>query len=287
MTEPDASNNGMPTPITGSQVPRRAPDRRRRNGGPGHGLGDVGTLLAAAIDRAHPRELVGEEAAVAAFRAAHRGSVRAAARNRGLGPLPGLVAGSLTAKIAISLGALSLGGIAVAAETGSLPTPAQSAAHRVFRAVGVPDADQQASDHVNNRGGQPTQSHGNGPDLTATSPAVAGLCQAYAAGNKGEHGKALDSTAFQALATAAGGEDEIEAFCAGVLASQSAAPSPGPSAGPSAEPSAGASTQGQTQTDQEQPTATASENADDQGDPPNHSNDPQTNRPTPPKKGQP
>lgn len=276
MTEPDASNNGMPTPITGSQVPRRAPDRRRRNGGPGHGLGDVDALLAAATDRAHPRELAGEEAAIAAFREAHRLSAGSAARNRRPVPRPGLVAGSLTAKIALSLGVLSLGGIAFVADTGSLSTPAQSAAHRTFRADRVPDADQQASEYAGNKGGQPARSHGDGPQVNATSPKVAGLCRAYSAGNKHRHGKALHSSAFQALAAAAGGEDKIEAFCAGVLAGPSAGPSAIPSSGPSATP-------GQTQIESGSATASPPEDDDDQGNSPTHP----TERPKRIKKGKP
>jgi|RhiMetdeSRZDD1v2_1073273.scaffolds.fasta_scaffold52492_2 hypothetical protein len=282
MTEPDASNNGMPTPITGSQVPRRAPDRRRRNGGPGHGLGDVDALIAAATDRAHPRELAGEEAAVAAFREMHRRSAGSAPSNRRSVRVPRLVAGSLTAKIALSLGVLSLGGIAFAAETGSLPTSAQSAAHQVFRAVGVPDADQRASEHASDNGGQPTQTHSGGQQAGAASPAITGLCRAYASGDKKDHGKALDSTAFQALATAAGGEGKIEAFCAGVLASPSAGPSTIPSSSPSATP-------GQAQTDPEPTTATPPENDDDQGNPPNptHPTGPPTDLPTPTNVGKP
>lgn len=278
MTEPDASNNGMPTPLTGSQVPRRAPDRRRRNDGPGHGLGDVDALIAAATDRAHPRELAGEDAAVAAFRAAHRLSAGRTGRNRRLVPVPAFVAGSLTAKIAISLGILSLGGIAVAAETGSLPTPAQSAAHRVFRAVGVPAADQRASDE----GGQPTQSHGDGQQLDATSPAVTGLCLAYLVGSKDEHGHAMDSTALQALATVAGGEDKIEAFCAGVLAG----PSSTPSASPSAIPTSGPSVPGQTPTSTEPTPASPSGSATGQGTP-THPTGPPTDLPTPTNVGKP
>lgn len=294
MTEPDASNNGMPTPLTGSQVPRRAPDRRRRNGGLGHGLGDVDALLAAATDRAHPQELAGEEAAIAAFRQAHRASASPAGRTRRLVPVPGLIAGSLTAKLAISLGVLSFGGFALAAETGSLPTGAQSAAHRVFRAIGVPEGDQQASeqtgDRTSDRTGQPTQSNGGGPQLDATSPAVTGLCRAYTAGNKDEHGKALDSTAFQALAKAAGGEADIEAFCAGVLANSGSGPSPSPSAtpGPTTSPSPSASPS-EDETSPEATPTSPSERSNGHAHPrgPSHPASSPTDLPAPAKKGKP
>jgi len=254
----------------------------------------VDALIAAATERAHPQELAGEEAAIAAFRQAHRASARPAARTRRLVPVPGLVAGSLTAKIAISFGVLSFGGFALAAETGSLPTGAQSAAHRVFRAVGVPEADQQASartgDATSDRTGQPTQTNGGGPQFDATSP-VPGLCRAYTAGNRDEHGKALDSTAFQALAAAAGGEANIEVFCAGVLASSG--PSPSPSATPSPtespSPSATPNEDEQDETSTEATTASPSENANGPAHPPGqpHPTGTPTDLPAPANKGTP
>jgi hypothetical protein len=57
---------------------------------------------------------------------------------------------------------------------------------------------------------------GDGPD--ATGPAGVGLCRAFTAGEKNQHGSALDSVAFKALATAAGGDDQIEGYCRQVLA---------------------------------------------------------------------
>ena len=53
--------------------------------------------------------------------------------------------------------------------------------------------------------------HATGPD--ASGAARHGLCQAWLAGQGGEHGKRADSTAFQALAAAAGGADQIAAYC--------------------------------------------------------------------------
>ncbi|HKA69313.1 MAG TPA: hypothetical protein VKG85_09375 [Actinomycetes bacterium] len=210
--------------------------------------------------------------------------------------MPGLVAGSLTAKIAISLGLLMFGGIALAAETGSLPTPAQSAAHRVFRAVGVPAADQQASEQSGDRAsagpGQPSHSNGGGQQHGATSPAVTGLCRAYSAGNKDEHGNALDSTSLQALATAAGGADNIEAFCAGVLANSSSGPSTSPSTTPSPSPSASPSEDEQDEQDETSPGATPaspSGNGNGQAHQPGPSSltGPPPDLPTPAKKGKP
>jgi hypothetical protein len=50
-----------------------------------------------------------------------------------------------------------------------------------------------------------------GPD--ATGAARAGLCQAWEAGQGGDHGRRMDAVAFQALVTAAGGADSIAGYC--------------------------------------------------------------------------
>jgi hypothetical protein len=51
---------------------------------------------------------------------------------------------------------------------------------------------------------------GDGPDAHA----LWGLCTAYQAGAKADHGAALSSPAFVALAQAAGGADHVADFCA-------------------------------------------------------------------------
>ena len=53
--------------------------------------------------------------------------------------------------------------------------------------------------------------HPAGPD--ASGAARHGLCQAWSAGQGDENGRRADSTAFQALAAAAGGADQIPAYC--------------------------------------------------------------------------
>jgi hypothetical protein len=128
----------------------------------------------------------------------------------------------------------------VAAATGSLPGPAQGAAHDALSAAGiqVPDdgsgsgtttatttgetvtsevttttvdpatsPSEPAGDQTDGAEGAP------GPD--PTGPAKHGLCTAYAAGQGGQHGAKLDSTAFRALIDAAGAADQtVEEFCA-------------------------------------------------------------------------
>jgi hypothetical protein len=53
--------------------------------------------------------------------------------------------------------------------------------------------------------------HATGPD--ASGAARHGLCQAWLAGQGDDHGKRADAPAFQALAAAAGGVDQIAAYC--------------------------------------------------------------------------
>jgi hypothetical protein len=137
----------------------------------------------------------------------------------------------------VATGVVTLGGVAAA--TGTLPGPAQGAAHDAFGAAGihVPDGGSGAGP---DDGGEtadattttttvdPTTSssepvtvdstdaagtESRGPD--AEGPARHGLCTAYAAGQGGEHGKKHESTAFRALEDAAGGAGQsVDEFCA-------------------------------------------------------------------------
>ena len=61
----------------------------------------------------------------------------------------------------------------------------------------------------------------NNSDDASPSPSVVGLCHAYAAGAGADHGKALENPAFTVLITAAGGKDQVSAYCSDLLAKQS------------------------------------------------------------------
>jgi hypothetical protein len=120
------------------------------------------------------------------------------------------------------LALLSIGGAAAAA-TGLAPAAAERAATQaspgtpggqvghaqgeaatlIHRPEGATAAKNSTSDKLGD--------HATGPD--ASGAAKHGLCQAWLAGQGGEHGKRADSTAFQALAAAAGGVDQIPAYC--------------------------------------------------------------------------
>jgi hypothetical protein len=111
----------------------------------------------------------------------------------------------LTVKAAtIAAVVVGTGGVALAASTGALPNPLNNhpapAASASKSHPGAPDASAR-------------------PGNADPSPSLVGLCHAYAAGAGSDHGKALESPAFQALLTAAGSKDNVDAFCTGVLAS--------------------------------------------------------------------
>jgi len=164
----------------------------------------------------------------------------------------------LTVKAAAVVALAAAGGVAVAATTGTLPTTLTGSEHgtsglsaTASHGAGKPSARPSASDNGKNHdgdqnganGGQNDGQHGNqngdqngdqngeGPGGAngSPSPSLVGLCHAVDAGNKDDHGKALENPAFTALITAAGGKEKVDAFCATLLASASAAPKEHPS----------------------------------------------------------
>jgi hypothetical protein len=150
--------------------------------------------LAAASAPGFPGELAGEAAATNAFLAAV-GTNPALSPGRRTMTKSAVVAKLLTLKAAaVAVAAVSAGGVALAASTNVLPNPFAPANPA----------------HSTPAPGGPT----NRPDATP-SPSLVGLCTAYLAGAGADHGKALESPAFSALITAAGGKDNVDAYCAG------------------------------------------------------------------------
>ena len=157
------------------------------------------------------------------------------------------------------LAALSLGGVA-AATAGLAPAAAERATQAAASTAGgqaafahgeaaslvhAPDA-AAAADSSASR----SSDHATGPD--ASGAARHGLCQAWLAGQGDDHGRRADAPAFQALAAAAGGADQVAAYCEADAASSdthgqrpAAAPGSGPAktapptTGPPASPGNG------------------------------------------------
>ena len=137
----------------------------------------------------------------------------------------------LVAKAVIVAVGVSGGGVALAAATGHLPAnltgkpaAASSAASSAAAAA--------AATHTPAAGGKSTTHPAASP-----SPSLRGLCQAYTAQVSSSPGKALDSPAFTALITAAGGKDSVTAFCTSLLATHPGnAPASHPGGKPSSHP---------------------------------------------------
>jgi hypothetical protein len=207
------------------------------------GYGGLARLLAAATAPAAPQELAGARLVLATFAAVMRS------------PAPTLVPRrtavarkvfTMKAAAAALVAVLSVGGVAAAA-TGLLPgqaspvadqapasTGADAAAHGLGQAAAAKMGGMAPAGSTDARG----RASAVGPDATAA--ARAGLCRAWQAGQGAAHGQRGDAVAFQALVAAAGGADEVAAYCEDVAAGSSAdAHGQGPASPPSVSPPGG------------------------------------------------
>jgi hypothetical protein len=189
---------------------------RRRAREPEQGLLDgmdadsaLARLLADASAPAQPDELDGLSAALTAFSASQLRPRRS--------PVKTILASLLATKaLAVTAAAASIGGVALAAATGSLPPAAQNAAHNLVRAPAGAHSD--GTDDVNERTSPATIRATPSAKPSATpSPSLVGLCRAYSAGVATANGKALDNPAFTVLISAAGSKDAVTSYCIGVL----------------------------------------------------------------------
>ncbi|WP_372666168.1 hypothetical protein [Amycolatopsis kentuckyensis] len=178
-------------------------------------------LLAAAAAPPRDGELGGEPAAVTAFLEAVRHDRAPRPRS------PSMSKSRLRAvKVAaVAAAVFAVGGVAAAA-TGVLPlpggggTPAPAASEHARPPAGSSTAATSAHPSEGTRTAGPA----------TPSPSLTGLCHAYFAGAKTEHGKALESPAFTALITAAGDRTKVDGYCATLLADES--PGRGHTTGP-------------------------------------------------------
>jgi hypothetical protein len=129
---------------------------------------------------------------------------------------------------------LVTGGAAVAA-TGQLPEPVREVARSILDTVGGtksaaptapgPPASAPATPAAgpggDGQGPPPTAAADRGRGTTDAAPGanpdLEGLCRAYLAGKGSEQGRKLGATAFEALARAAGGPDQVDAYCQDLL----------------------------------------------------------------------
>jgi len=185
--------------------------------------GQLAAVLRAAAAPAHPEELAGEQAALAAFRDA------AVLDPVPVPPRPSMLkralAKLLTVKALIIMAAAGSTGIVFGATGGALPgpwsgTPADSPS--VQRSTSSP-ALTSTSVPVTTLvipTGQPSDAGRSADAGSDPAPSMVELCRAYTAQVNKNPGKALDNPAFGALVTAAGGAEKVPAYCAGVAADQ-------------------------------------------------------------------
>jgi hypothetical protein len=214
------------------------------------GYGRLARLLAAATAPALPAELVGERLAMAEFATVMRSHPPTLVPRR-----TAVLRKVRTMKAAAAalVAVLSLGGVAAAA-SGRLPgqaspvaeqapatTGAEAAAHGLGKAAAANLGGTATADSTLGQG----RASAAGPDATAA--ARVGLCRAWQASHGADHGHRAESVAFQALVEAAGGADQVAAYCQYVAAGASAedhakgqgSPSIGsapPSSGPPTDP---------------------------------------------------
>jgi hypothetical protein len=176
----------------------------------------LAALLSAAAVPGRPDELAREQTSMAAFRTA---GLHPVPRPRSLSVVKSAVVKVLTVKAIAVLATTTAGGVALAASTGTLPNPlgqsAPAASSHSRLSAALPTASQSAARY--SPGDSPKTSK-NPEASTGPSPSLVGLCHAYSAGNKAEHGKALDNSAFTVLITTAGGKDKVGRFCQALLA---------------------------------------------------------------------
>jgi hypothetical protein len=189
----------------------------------------LAALLTAAAAPGRPDELAGEQASLAAFRTAQLNPVP---RPRGFSSVKTAAMKVLTIKAVAIVAAMTAGGVAVAAGTGTLPNPLARRAPAVSSGLSPADATPRQS--LAEREPDATDlakspRHSKSPEASKSpSPSMVGLCHAYSTGTKDKRGriledkalaKLLDNPAFKSLINSAGGKDKVDRFCRAVLTS--------------------------------------------------------------------
>jgi hypothetical protein len=200
-------------PVTVQDILERLLDGRLDPAEAPAGYGQLARLLAAATAPPTPEELVGEQRVLAQFQAVLHPPTLVPRR----APMPSKLL-AVKAAAAALVAVLSIGGVAAA--TGLLPGQAEQAAEQAASTTGAGSA-----------------GHGLGKAAVADlDKATHGLCQAWQAGEGTDQGARMDSVAFQALAAAAGGSDNIAGYCADVTVGRAGDQGQGQGAPPSGSP---------------------------------------------------
>ncbi|MBF9132962.1 hypothetical protein I0C86_28975 [Plantactinospora sp. S1510] len=204
----------------------------------------VAGLLAAAAAPVRPKELDGEEPAMAAFRAARHAPAEAA-RNASLSTarrVSPAASGDTTAPaasrlrrsrrrltagagawIAVAATTLTAGAALAADALITRPAPAPRPGPSIGTTTSDPTAPPDVPSTAVPRPGIPgPRRSGSGP--AGLAPSVFGLCHAHLAGHGANQGRAAGNDPPTALVEAAGGRSEVETWCRELLATD---PRPG------------------------------------------------------------
>lgn len=189
----------MGSPAPGARPRKEGDDLSSAMGGDAPSP-ELQSLLQAVSADPRPHELGGFDRPLASYRAAIPQSRPSARRSRRPFMLSSLLGAKLGATIAGV--AVGLGGVVVATYTASTPGGARNVDHTTIGAsVGTATSTPKPT----------TTKTPVGPD--ATGPAAFGLCNAWTH-HQANGAKPTNSVAFRNLATAAGGESKIAAYCA-------------------------------------------------------------------------
>jgi hypothetical protein len=202
----------------------------------GIGAGPLYELLAAARAPGTARELAGEQAALAAFRAP--GSLRVAPPALAMPPGRPLLRRLLAVKAGVAAAAV-LGGVALAATTGYLPNPLVPGPRSSPVGSTVPPPSWASSTAGSlGPGGPASQGVSPGP-AAVPSTALPGLCRAYLTHVETKPNKPFEHPAFAVLSAMAGGDDRVLAFCKTVVDQETTKPNASitPTAPPGGAPS--------------------------------------------------
>lgn len=176
-----------------------------------------------------PHELSGEGAALQAFRMAQAGDPVPLRASR---PERRLRAGLVGAKLALAaLLATATGGVALAAVTGHLPGPLGGGADT----TASPSAGADGRPTPTGDPSHPTTPAGAPTDPPGSSSALAGLCTAYRAEGD-DRRRVLEKPRFADLVAAAGGREQVAAYCDHLLDGKGKPNDPDPTRRPSDEP---------------------------------------------------
>ncbi len=191
-----------------SRVTRASAARALDNTG-SSGVPEVDDILSAATAPQTAFELDREAALGVLFRrtprhpvSTERSTLMHAARSR-LGATKVLIASAAAA-------ALLGGGVAFAATTGNLPGQDDNPRSDVGR-----DRSSQAPGQSPTK--EPKKTEPTVGSAATPSPSLPGTCRAFQAGATSNPGKTFDNPAFSALAAAAGGKENVAAFCTALI----------------------------------------------------------------------